>query len=169
MKKLIFIDNDGEKRATEDVDSAKSVLEHYGGIPSEQLDTMEIVPNFGSLPKDEIYKLLFSKDNCICSFSMYTYNHMGSLTQLTKLLTAAGRNHIEGMVYVDCSRMIEKTLERVIPTFEHAFDLLNAIETNNIISFDLDADLCFRLRVEFKGGHKSPFRREKINLLELLK
>lgn len=169
MKKLIYIDNDDIKRAKEDVDNVKNNLELIGGLSEKQVEAMDIVSDFGKLEKDEIYKLLFSKENCICTWSMYTANHYGSLHQLIQLLKAAGRNRINGIVYIDGSGMLEKALERELPNIKEPFYLLNAIETNYIISFDLEADLCFRLRLEFKGVDESPFKRDSINLLELLK
>jgi hypothetical protein len=169
MKKLIYIDNDNERRAKEDVDYVKNNLEYVGGLPAEQVEQMEIVSDFGHIGKEKVYELLFSKNNCICSWSMYTANHYGSLYQLISLLKAAGRNRIKDIVYVDGSGMLQKALERELPNIKEPYDLLNAIETNHIISFDLEADLCFRLRLEFKGVDESPFKRDRVSLLELLK
>ena len=170
MKKLIFIDNDNKKTAKEDVDYVKNNLESIGGLPSSYVEKMRIVADFSKLEQEEMYKLIFSKDNCICSWSMYTANHYGSLFQLTSLLRSAGRNRITDIVYVDGSGELPKSLGgQLTGDRKDVFQILNAIETNYIISFDIHKNECFRLRVELKGVDKSPFKREKINLNNLLK
>lgn len=169
MKKLIFIDNDNEKTAKEDVDNVKYNLELIGGLSESQVENIEIIPDFSRLEKEDVYKIIFSKENCICSWSMYTANHYGSLYQLLGMLKSAGRNRVNGIIYIDGSGRIQKVLESELPNVKEPFELLNAIETNYIISFDIATDTCFRLRLDFKGIDKSPFKRESITLTELLK
>lgn len=170
MKNLIFIDNDNKELAEEDVDYVKDNLESIAGIPSSYVNKMKIVSDFSKLEKEEVYKLIFSKDNCICSWSMYTASHYGSLFQLTNFLESAGRNRITDILYVDGSGHLSGALENSLRgATKNIFKILNAIETNFIISFDTRNKECFRVRVELKGVDKTPFKREKINLYNLLK
>jgi hypothetical protein len=171
MKKLIFIDNDLIESAKEDSDYVKNNLEYRGKLPESYVDTMDLISQFSFIPKDDALKLLFDTNNCICTWSMYTHNHYNSLGQLYSFLIAAGRNDIRGIVYIDGSGKIENTLEREISNYYHEFkglySILNAIETNYIISFD--DDKAYRLRIDLKGVHENPFRREDVDLNELLK
>ena len=172
MKNLIFIDNDNQDRAREDVDYVKNNLELCAKIPSNIVDKIEIISDFRNLEKDDIYKLLFSKDNVICTYSMYTANHYGSLFQLTSLLRAASTNQIKDIIYVDGSGMLVEQLSRELRNDrKDTMHILNAIETNYIISFDLESTelACHRIRVDLKGYYETPFKQEKINLLDLIK
>lgn len=172
MKKFIFIDNDNLKSALEDVDDVKNNLILYAKIPAEIVDNIEIISDFHTLEKDKKYELLFSNKNIICSWSMYTASHYGSLYQLTTLLKAASANEIKNIVYVDGSGELPKSLENELKIdTKNVLHILNAIETNYIISFDLEDEelTCYRLRINLKGFFESPFKKEKINLLELIK
>lgn len=166
MKKLIFIDNDIEKCALEDVDYVKDKLEHWANLPQEFVNTITITPNFHTLNPEDRMALLFNPGNCICTWSMYTANHYGSLYQMLYLLSAAARNEVKGIIYIDGSGCLPKKLSAELQETKNVFDVLNAIETNFIISFD-EGEV-FRLRVDLKGRYENPFRKEKVNLKELL-
>ena len=170
MKKLIFIDNDSQERAKEDVSNIQRKLELWGGLPSDYVETVEIVSDFSNIPKEDAYKILYSKDNCVCSWSMYTANHYGSLYQLMYFLRSASVNEIKDLVYIDCSGMILKAIEGELRSERtDVLHILNAIETNNIISFDTDNDYkCYRLRVKLKGSDLSPFSKQNVDLVKLL-
>lgn len=171
MKKLIFVDNDRITESAEDLSNVESFLEIHGGLSELETSTIEIVSDFHNLTKEEAYKILFSPENCICTWSMYTANHYGSLQQLFSFLISAGRNRIENMIYLDTSGQIQKTLERnyeFSKTAENLLYLFQAIETNYIISTDISEGVCFRLRLDLKGMGMGIFKREEVNLNELL-
>lgn len=168
MKKLIFIDNDLEKNALDDIDYAKDRLVYDGNLPTDYINSIQLISEFGTLPKEKVYELLFNPENCICTFSMYTYNHYGSANQLFTLLNSAGRNEIKNITYIDTSGRIEKALTDMFRNDKGAsFNMMNAIETNNIITINNGKFYC--LRIELKGIHENPFRYETIDLNELLK
>ena len=171
MKKLIFIDNDDLKHAKEDVDDVKNRLELDGHLNEDYVETIEIVSDLHRLSKDQLYELMFNTNNCICSWSMFTATHYGSLFQMTQLLTAAGINDIKGMIHIDCSGMLLKALEQVFlsSNTKHPFPILQAIETNYIIIYDKEEDKLVRLRTELKGIFESPFKTEDIDLNILLR
>lgn len=165
MKKLIFIDNDNERLAQEDSDLVKDRLES-AGLSENSVKSLQIISSFHNIEKDEMYKILFSKDNCICTWSMYTGSHFGSLFQMLGLLGAAGRNQIKDMIYLDCSGMIQEVLERNLRERKDVYAILNAIQTNYIITFKEGKPV--RLVVDLKGYLESPLKLKTINLSKLV-
>lgn len=172
MKKLIFIDNDGETRAKDDCDSFKSKLEVNSNLDESYISTIEIVHDFHRLSREDAYKILFDKDSCVCSFSMYTVNHYGSYQQLAHFLSAAGRNEVRDMVYIDSSGHMVKALENFFSSSDkiNFIPILQAIETNNVltINYDLPGKALKRVRVDLKGIFESHFRYEDVDLKQLL-
>ncbi len=87
-------------------------------------------------------------------------------------LVLLGENRARRLVgqLFDGSGMLEEALERELKDRERkdTLDILNAIETNNIIGFDLKEKYTYRIRVELKGIRNSIFKRESIELIELL-
>jgi hypothetical protein len=67
MKKLIFVDNDNETLAKKDSDNVKTNLETFFNLPEDIIETMSIVHDFRHLSKDEMYEMLFDKNNVICT------------------------------------------------------------------------------------------------------
>lgn len=168
MRKLIFIDNDNLKSANEDSDYAKSNIQLYFNLPVDIIDSMQIIPDFGNLPKDEMYKLLFNPKNVVCTWSMYTTTHYNSLGQLINLLAGAGRNDIKDIIYIDGSGQLMDVLDRtIVNNPSHAYDIIQAIETNNIISFDSDTRKGGRIRMVFNGRREKCFKLEQIDLFSL--
>lgn len=171
MRKLIFIDNDNLKSANEDSDSVKNNLELYFNLPDDIIEGMQIVPDFKDLSKEDMFILLFDPKNVICSWSMYTTTHYNSLGQLIHLLAGAGRNCIKDIIYIDGSGELLRVLDGVIrdnPT--HAYHIIQAIETNNIISFSSDNNgdrVSGRIRMNFKGSNEKCFKLEEIDLFDL--
>lgn len=171
MRKLIFIDNDNLKSANEDSDYVKNNLELYFNLPCDIVDNMQIVPDFKDMSREDMFILLFDPKNVICTWSMYTNTHYNSLGQLIYLLSCAGRNCIKDIIYIDGSGELLRVLDNVIrdnPT--HAYHIIQAIETNNIISFSLDKDddrVSGRIRMNFEGSDKKCFKLEKIDLFQL--
>lgn len=164
-KKIIFIDNDHSKYAEKDVDYVKNALEQYFNVSSEDVEKIEIVSDFGNLKRDDAYKLMFSGDNIIATWSMYTHTHANSLGQLITFLAAAGRNDIKDIIYIDASGEITRVITNVLrnnPT--HVLDIIKAIENNYIMTFE--DGVGFRLRTDFTQRLKM-YKQEKIDLLTL--
>lgn len=178
MKKLIFIDNDDKDRAQRDSRSARSTLELWGGLSQEYVRSMEVISDFRNLNESDKGEILFDPNNVISTYSMYTWNHYGSLYQMTGFLEAAGQMGIEGIVYLDCSGNMERALkgeldnailDRTKEEIEEREAIFKAIEANYIISFDTENDhKMYRLRMG-KDIEEKMFRREEINLNELVK
>ena len=166
-KKLVFIDNDDSHISIEEAETAKRNLINFGGLSEEIVNNMEVVSNFGKKSDDEIYALLFDKSNAICTWSMYTASHAGSLFQLLNLLKSVGNNRVKELIYFDTSGEIKKALDFHLmeQCKQHAVAILNAIETNYIISVDF-SDLkarMYRLRVNLTGMNKSFYVKEYID------
>lgn len=176
-KKLIFIDNDFKERAEEDGRNAQMAL-HYGtNLPDDYVGTMEIIHEFKFMEDEDKAKLLFNPANAIVTYSMYTWNHYGSLYQLTGFLEKAGQMGIKGIVYIDTSGRIKEALTDEL-RFGHAVDLTDseiaerdaihtAVENNYIISFDEGDMESFRLRVNDEGDDM--FKEEETDLDALTK
>jgi hypothetical protein len=45
MKKLVFIDNDGEERASVDIDMLKRNLRYAGKVPEDIISSIDIIGN----------------------------------------------------------------------------------------------------------------------------
>ena len=173
MKQLIFIDNDHEKIAKEEADYAKDVLAEWANLPVELIDNMIIIPNFYHMDKEKQYKLLFNPNNAIVTWSMYTPNNYGSLYQLVNFLDKAGVNEIKNMIYFDTSGNLTKYL-KIRDLDKRTFGVMKAIESNYIFSFDFNETendkICFRVRINLtKGYYEKPFKKEYIDIVELLK
>lgn len=170
MKKLIFIDNDDIKRANKDVDYVKNNLEYIAKVPAKMIENIEIVPDFSRMSKEDIYNLVFDENNVICSWSMYTANHYGSLGQMTHLLAAAGRDNIVDKTFIDGSGMILKALNRSIRDMKHGHsvvDIFRCIKTNFIISFDTDNNVCGRVYAAFQDSYNT-FDLSEIDVTDLI-
>jgi hypothetical protein len=168
MKNLIFVDNDNETLAKKDSDNVKTNLETFFNLPEDIIETMSIVSDFRNLSKDEMYEMLFDKNNVICTWSMYTTSHCNSLGQLISLLSGAGRNNIQNIIYIDGSGELLDRLNSIIrdnPT--HAYYIIQAIETNYIISLSFNENKGGRIRMNFKGIMERCFELEPIDLFEL--
>lgn len=168
MKNLIFIDNDPEKNSLEDLEEIQTKLEVWIGLPEEITNSIKTVSNFTFLKKNEAFSILFNPQNCILSWSMYTAAHYGSLYQMIGFLSSAGSNEVRDMVYISCSGHLKKALERSVKDMKKGvFELLNAIETNHILTFSEQGKLV-RLRVDLKGLYQDHFKEEQVSKKELL-
>lgn len=168
MKKLIFIDNDNETLAKQDSDNVKTNLETFFNLPEDIIESMSIVPDFRNLSKDEMYNMLFDKNNVICTWSMYTTSHSNSLGQLISLLSVAGRNNVQNIIYIDGSGELLDRLNTIIrDTPTNAYHIIQAIETNYIISLSFNENKGGRIRMNFKGIMESCIELEPIDLFEL--
>lgn len=168
MKKLIFVDNDNETLAKKDSDSVKRNLETFFNLPEDIIESMSIVPDFRNLSKDEMYEMLFDKNNVICTWSMYTTSHCNSLGQLISLLSGAGRNNVKDIIYIDGSGELLDRLNTIIrDSPAQAYYIIQAIETNYIISLSFNENKGGRIRMNFKGIMESCLELEQIDLFEL--
>lgn len=167
MKKLIFIDNDLQKRAEEDVDNVKNNLEYIAKIPVDVVNSMTIISNFSHTNIDEMYDKLFSGDYVICTWSMYTATHYNSIGQFLSFMNQAAICQIKDIIYIDGSGRIMKDLHSALDDdYEFAVNILQALETNYIISFE-DNEV-FRVRLAMTGKYNNMFKKEPVNLLELI-
>lgn len=167
-KKLIFIDNDDERRAVVDIEYVKDNLEYMAKLPVKYINTIEIISDFHRKDKDEMMDMLYSGKYCICTWSMYTATHFGSLYQMVSFFSTAAVAQVKDIVYVDASGRLPEDLGRFLKAGDtkKTLEILNAIEQNHIITFK-DGE-CLRMRVELKGLYESPFKLEKVNLKKLL-
>ena len=156
--KLVFLENDTE------IDSsvlrhAKRNLSKSGLFSTEELNQVEVVTGFSNLQDEKPLEILFNRENICLTYSMYVD---ASGYQLLDFLNYAGNHYKKGNNYIDCSGELLETLINNFHDWE-SFVLLNAIETNNILTW-VPEDFCIkRIRVKLEGKDKSPFILEDIN------
>lgn len=171
-KKLIFVDNDDRDQADKDKSFVWQYMKTMGNVPSEYLSTMEIISDLHRMDREAIFDIFFNPDNVVCTWSMYTTTHHGSMYQMLSILNAASISEIKNAIYIDGSGCLPIDLARVLRdgvlVKDKCMAILNAIEQNNIIVFDHDIMKVCRLRIELKGLYESPFRMEEIDLMQLL-
>lgn len=150
MKKLFYIDNDDVSRATKDaMIFVVPALMAYGGLDENYSKDIIVMPDFYRTEKDKAYDILFSKDNAILSWSVYTPTSFhDSKQQLLHFLRVAGSAHIKCATYIDVSGMIYDSLSKalIFEDIKKLMDILIAIETNNIIT--LKDGKFYRLNIE---------------------
>lgn len=162
MRNVIFIDNDLQERAEEDVDYVKDILER-NNFTHDEINNINIISSFSQQDSDEIMKLIFHEKPIICTFSMYTANNYGSLYQLFRFLSTAGNYNIKDVTYIDCSGMIVKALRQIDTATKRPIDVLMAIEKNIILSPD-DNQILQRVRVNLMADDvNNMFYLEQIN------
>jgi hypothetical protein len=166
MKNLIFVDNDNQAKAESDLGMIKNRLLGYFKQPQDYVDTISIITDIHKKSTQEMYDLFFNPDNCICTFSVYTANHYGSLHQMMGLLAAAGDNYIKDIIHIDTSGMILKALNNNIINSKRPLSILNAIETNNILTIDYENMCGVRVRVKLTGNDNDIFVTEPIAKFE---
>ena len=166
MKQLIFIDNDRIEMAEEEARALKRRL-YASGLDSVYLDTMRIIPDFRLMGKEEIYELLFSGKNIICTWSMYTQSHFDSLGQVLHFLASAARNEIKNVVYIDSSGNLPEALDTALRgDRKDAVRILTAVATNFILTYK-DRKL-MRMEVAIGAFHESKFKMTDITLTDLI-
>lgn len=170
MRKLIFIDNDHQQRAEEEARSVQRKLSGFGNLPREYLESMKVIHSIYFLDKADLAKILFSPNQCICSFSMYTPNHYGSLYQLTEMLSKVGQTGIKDLFYIDCSGKMVEALEDELPIDKDKKNILSAFANNHIITLDRRTDdyKFVRLIAKSRKSKDSYFNIEDVDLCELL-
>lgn len=167
MKKLIYIDNDRQEEAELDIDHVKDNLERAAKIPEEIINSMTIISSFAHKDREEMYEMIFSGEYVICTWSMYTATHYNSIGQFLRFMNQAAICEIKDIVYIDGSGNLMKDLNRVLDNdCKNAINVLQALETNYIISFENNE--VFRLRLGMKGKYQNMFKKEKVDLLKLI-
>lgn len=166
MKKLVFIDND---RSDEKNDSTKQAqrFARNNGMPYEAVDSMEAIYDFTTVDRDKQFDIMYSPENVIITWSMYTASHYGSLQQLKRFLVTAGSSDVTGKVYIDGSGEIVEALERLFREDEKGiYAMMNAIETNHIITRrGMEAHY---MTLALCGKWKCPFEFEKVDLKDFI-
>lgn len=169
MKKLVFIDNDNEERANIDIDILKRNLRYAGKVPEDIIGSIDIVHSFAHENANEMYKLIFSGQVAVCTWSMYTVSHYNSASQFLRFLHTAATSEVKDIIYIDGSGMVSEFLNRRLKDdYKFAMHAMQAIEINYIITFDNKTQQMFRLRIDLKGQYKDIFRHEEVNLVALL-
>jgi hypothetical protein len=64
MKKLIYVDNDNEKRALEDLENILSKMELFMEIPLTRND-FTIIDRFWEKKRDNMFEVFFNPENVI--------------------------------------------------------------------------------------------------------
>lgn len=170
MKKLVFIDNDGQDRAEEDSRTIQRRLSCQTGLTDKFIDSMKVVADFRFMNRDKQFELLFNPENAIVTFSMYTATHYNSLGQIILFLNGAANSGLKDHVYIDGSGELPEALERALRNTNVAYGVMQAIENNYIIICDYDhPDDFYRLRIDLKGYWENPFRQESVKLKDILK
>lgn len=156
--KLVFLENDIEIDSSV-LNHAKRNLSKSGLFSVEDLNKIEVVTNFNYLSEDKAFEILFNKENIILTYSMYIDT---SGYQLLDFLNYTGKQYKKGYNYIDCSGELLETLINNLHDWE-SLVLLNAIETNNVLTW-VPEDFCIkRIRVKLSGKDKSPFILETID------
>lgn len=152
--KLIFLENDLTNEP-EDLELAKENLENSKFFSTSELENVEVISGFEYRPSDEVKEFLFNKENIILTYSMYVGS---SRSQLFYFLSSAGNNRIKGCTYIDCSGMLPDTLNNNVFGFDNCnINVLQAIETNNILTFNNKLGIIQRVRIHFRGKDESIF------------
>ena len=148
MRKIHFLENDYKcPGSDEDIKTGKRRL-RYCGLPTEEVENMEIHYQFQLMEKDDVYKIIFDKNNILATYSMYI---SGSDGQMLSLLASAGRNGVKDIVYIDSSGQLPEFLDRELKDEKLVYAIGCAINTNTILTYDYKSDSVKRLKFELKG------------------
>lgn len=168
MKRLIFIDNDNSKRANTDLEEhVLPFLQDYCNI---KMSDIEIMASFYKMERtQELFDILYSDKNAILTWSVYTPAPMhNSKTQLLSFLKTAGTSNVKNATYIDASCHLERMLYHALrfDDIKGKFEIMKAIETNNIITMESIGTEFIRLRLDLTA--EKAFKYEKVNLSKLL-
>lgn len=117
------------------------------------------------MEKDDVYKIIFDKNNILVTYSMYV---SGSDNQIISLLESAGRNGVKGIVYIDSSRELSEFLNRELKDEKLVYAIGCAINTNTILTYDYEDSSVKRLKFELKGYWDDCITLEDYDILDLL-
>lgn len=143
MKKLVFIDNDEDKR---DFRLVCDILEDN----SIEAKFDSKIFNFHKLNREEAFKIVFNPENILVTWSMYTSDHFNSRGQFLNLLRAAARNGVSGLTYICTTGYVLESLNSEVRNDKNVVSLLCGIETNTILCKDKEGVL---KRVRVKIGN----------------
>lgn len=164
MKTIIFIDNDLEEKAKDNLATACRMIK-YNGRFNIRRDNVKLIHEFHKV-QNQFEDKLFDPSNIIVSWSMFTDNHFGSYSQLCDFMVMAGLMQLEGKIYINTSSYLKETLTRAIEHYNQSVYIIRCIESNLIIHYDEDEEKFFRLRVNI---HNDDFlSNEGIDLNQLL-
>lgn len=164
-RKIHFLENDYKCPGSDDsIRSGKRVLRRCG-LPTEEVESMEIHYQFHLMEKDDVYKIIFDKNNILVTYSMYV---SGSDNQIISLLESAGRNGVKGIVYIDSSRELSEFLNRELKDEKLVYAIGCAINTNTILTYDYEDSSVKRLKFELKGYWDDCITLEDYDILDLL-
>jgi hypothetical protein len=165
MRKIHFLENDYKCPASdEDIRTGKRRL-RYCGSPTEEVENMEIHYQFQLMEKDDVYKIIFDKNNILATYSMYI---SGSDGQMLSLLASAGRNGVKDIVYIDSSGQLPEFLDRELKDEKLVYAIGCAINTNTILTYDYKSDSVKRLKFELKGYWDDCITLEDFDITELI-
>jgi hypothetical protein len=165
MRKIHFLENDYQCPGSDDsIKTGKRVLRRCG-LPTEEVENMEIHYQFHLMEKDDVYKIIFDKNNILVTYSMYV---SGSDSQIISLLASAGRNGIKDIVYIDSSRELPEFLNRELKDEKFLYAIGCAINTNTILTYDSKNDSVKRLKFELKGYWDDCIILEDFDIIKLL-
>lgn len=167
LKNLIFVDNDRMEKALETIAYVQGNLFHFGGVSEEVTAKIEILADFHFLDRDKQSAIMYSPDNVILTWSMFTTSHYNSLWKLSSFIMNAGISDITGKIYIDTANGLRKALSWIIKNpkqYSHYF--IRGLETNNIIGFDNKETKFFRYR--FDATNDDFLRNEDVDINSLL-
>jgi hypothetical protein len=164
MRKIHFLENDYKcPGSDEDIKTGKRRL-RYCGLPTEEVENMEIHYQFQLMERDDVFKIIFDKNNILATYSMYV---SGSDGQMLSLLAAAGRNEVTDIVYIDSSGQLPEFLDRELKHDKLVYAIGCAINTNTILTYDYKSDSVKRLKFELKGYWGDCITLEDFDITEL--
>jgi hypothetical protein len=165
LRKIHFLENDYKCPASdEDIRTGKRRL-RYCGLPTEDIENMEIHYQFGLMEKDDVYKIIFDKNNILATYSMYV---SGSDGQILSLLAGAGRNGIKDIVYIDSSGQLAEFLNGTLKGESYVYAIGCAINSNTILTYDYKTDSVKKIKFELNGYWDDCITLEDFDILNLL-
>lgn len=164
MKTLIFIDNDLEEKAKDNLAMACRTI-NYNSNYEIKRDEVKLISEFHKVEK-QLEDKMFDTENVIITWSMFTENHFGSYDQICDFMVMAGLSEVKNKIYINTSTYLKETLTRAIEHYNQSVYIIRCIENNFIIHYDEDEEKFFRLRFNM---HNDDFlTSEGIDLNELL-
>lgn len=177
MKKLIFIDNDNDNSVETSMSYIQQTLKHEANFDRDLLNSIQTVAGFVNLSRDEQANLIFNKDHCILTWSVYTATHMNSQGQFFRFLASSGQYDIKDCTYVDVSGMLGECVSRHLRNKENQLAMLIGLQNNFIVTRNYERSLdilkengMVRMMPYIPNKlYSDPFQLEKFDLLEHIK
>lgn len=164
MKQLIFIDNDLEEKAGNNLATACRTIRFNSNYAIKRED-VKLIPEFHKIEK-QFEDKMFDVENVIITWSMFTDNHFSSYGQICDFMVMAGLSEVKNKIYINTSTYLKEALTRAIEHYNESVYIIRCIENNYIIHYDEDEEKFFRLRFNL---HNDDFlNNEGIDLNQLL-